>query len=169
MFDLNPLNQPDALIQHWVMGIITFVLGIIIGYLGRKRLVYQLEERLESIKRSLTDCIDESSVYVEAPHEEEIVLNRIRSRASELNFNRISSASFAEADDLKVIVGVGPFIEKKLHAIGIYTYRQIANFDRADIDQVNEIIEFFPGRIERDDWVGQATVLAREKKNKSVG
>ncbi|QMW05094.1 hypothetical protein [Spirosoma foliorum] len=87
---------------------------------------------------------------------EAAVLNRIASRASEINFDRIGRAVASEADDLKDIVGIGPFLERKLHSLGIYTFRQIANFTKEDIDKVNEIIEFFPGRIERDNWVEQS-------------
>lgn len=87
---------------------------------------------------------------------EAAVLNRIAARAGELNFDRIGRATALEADDLKDIVGVGPFLERKLHSLGIYTFRQVANFTKADIDKVNEIIEFFPGRIERDNWVDQS-------------
>ncbi|OIN57417.1 hypothetical protein [Arsenicibacter rosenii] len=87
---------------------------------------------------------------------ESAILARIALRASELNFDRIGHANPQEADDLKAINGVGPFLERKLHSLGIYTFRQIANFTKEDIRKVNEIIEFFPGRIEGDDWVGQA-------------
>lgn len=87
---------------------------------------------------------------------ETTVLSRIAARANEINFNRIGLATAAEADDLKDIVGVGPFLERKLHSLGIYTFRQIANFTKEDANKVNEIIEFFPGRIERDNWVEQA-------------
>ncbi|GAB4014567.1 hypothetical protein GCM10028808_37410 [Spirosoma migulaei] len=87
---------------------------------------------------------------------EAAVLNRIASRASEINFDRIGRAAASEADDLKDIVGIGPFLERKLHSLGIYTFRQVANFTKEDIDKVNEIIEFFPGRIERDNWVEQS-------------
>jgi len=80
-----------------------------------------------------------------------------------LNFDRIGRATAAEADDLKAIVGVGPFLEKKLHAIGIYTFGQIANSNRDDVDQINDMIEYFPGRIERENWVGQAAELAKNK------
>ena len=34
------------------------------------------------------------------------------------------------ADDLKVISGVGPFIEEKLNSLGIYTYEQVGSFDK---------------------------------------
>ena len=87
---------------------------------------------------------------------EAAVLNRIAARAGEVNFDRIGRAVATEADDLKDIVGVGPFLERKLHSLGIYTFRQVANFTKEDIDKVNELIEFFPGRIERDNWVDQA-------------
>ena len=94
---------------------------------------------------------------------EDAVLNRIASRANEINFDRIGLATAAEADDLKEIVGVGPFLERKLHSLGIYTFRQVGNFLKEDIDKVNEIIEFFPGRIERDNWVGQSKVFYDKK------
>ncbi len=94
---------------------------------------------------------------------EAAVLNRIAARADELNFDRIGRATAAEADDLKDIVGIGPFLERKLHSLGIYTFRQIANFTKQDIDKVNDIIEFFPGRIERDNWVDQSRMFHERK------
>ena len=65
-------------------------------------------------------------------------------------------------DDLQVIKGIGPFIEEKLNALGITTYRQIANMTGKLEDQVNEAIEFFPGRVKRDQWVAQAKILLGE-------
>ncbi|WP_375445028.1 hypothetical protein [uncultured Fibrella sp.] len=94
---------------------------------------------------------------------EDAVLNRIAARANEINFDRIGRATAAEADDLKDIVGVGPFLERKLHSLGIYTFRQVGNFTKEDIDKVNEIIEFFPGRIERDNWVSQSKAFYNQK------
>ncbi|MBO0935528.1 hypothetical protein J2I47_03105 [Fibrella sp. HMF5335] len=97
---------------------------------------------------------------------EDAVLHRIAARASEINFDRIGRATAAEADDLKDIVGVGPFLERKLHSLGIYTFRQVANFVKEDIDKVNEIIEFFPGRIQRDNWVDQSKSFYANKYGK---
>ena len=94
---------------------------------------------------------------------EAAVLNRIAARASEVNFDRIGRATAAEADDLKDIVGIGPFLERKLHSLGIYTFRQVANFTKEDVDKVNSIIEFFPGRIERDNWVDQSQAFHERK------
>ncbi len=81
---------------------------------------------------------------------------------------RLSSAEPHEKDDLTRIEGIGPFIEKKLNGIGIYTYQQIARFDQAKIEQVTRDIQFFEGRIERDNWVGQAQRLLENKEQQPV-
>jgi large subunit ribosomal protein L21 len=64
-------------------------------------------------------------------------------------------------DDLKKISGVGPAIEKKLLALGVTKYAQIAAFTADEIAQVDEVLNF-KGRIERDDWLTQAKTLAEE-------
>jgi len=65
-------------------------------------------------------------------------------------------------DDLKLIAGIGPALEKKLCACGITTYRQLATLNDADIERIETIIKSF-GRIRRDDWIGQARVRHFEK------
>ncbi len=62
-------------------------------------------------------------------------------------------------DDLKKISGVGPGIEKKLHKMGVTTYRQIANWKAADINKADDALNF-KGRIKRENWVRQAKTLA---------
>jgi predicted flap endonuclease-1-like 5' DNA nuclease len=61
-----------------------------------------------------------------------------------------------EKDDLTKIKGIGPFIEKRLNMLGIYTFRQISEFIPETIEHISKAIEFFPKRIVRDNWVGQA-------------
>ena len=166
MFDLNPLNLPDAQWQQWIMMIVAGMLGFFIGYASHKQYIARLQGRLVSIKRDLDGYHrSKTPVIVQGDDEETTVLNRIRSRSNEINFSRIGMASAAEADDLKEIIGIGPFLEKKLNVIGICTFRQIARFTKEDIDTINDIIEFFPGRIQRDDWVRQAADLIKEKKS----
>jgi len=60
-----------------------------------------------------------------------------------------------QPDDLKLIVGIGPALEKKLRAQGILSYRQLAALDEAGIDRIEAAIKT-AGRIRRDDWIGQA-------------
>ena len=90
------------------------------------------------------------------------VIERVGNRIHQINFHRIGRALESEHDDLKKIIGIGPFIEEKLNALQIYTFRQIAQFIPLDEQILNEILEFYPGRIERDEWVKQAKELMGE-------
>lgn len=69
------------------------------------------------------------------------------------------SAPNGEKDDLKKISGVGPKLEEKLNNLGIFHFSQIAAFTADDIAKVDDVLNF-KGRIERDDWLSQAKVLA---------
>ena len=66
-------------------------------------------------------------------------------------------------DDLKLIVGVGPVLERMLQQLGISTYRQIARWSERDIDEFDARLAEFPGRIRRDAWVTQARELHQSK------
>ncbi|GGX03870.1 hypothetical protein [Aquimarina muelleri] len=80
-----------------------------------------------------------------------------------LNFDSFGKADASQKDDLKLISGVGTFIEEKLNSIGIYTFDQISKFTKEDIETVTTLIQFFPGRIERDKWTEQALKLKDKK------
>ncbi|MGE0022804.1 MAG: hypothetical protein AB7S70_04135 [Hyphomicrobium sp.] len=62
-------------------------------------------------------------------------------------------------DDLKRIRGIGVLIEKKLYSLGVTAYEQVANWTRDDIDRISQVLDF-KGRIERENWVEQARILA---------
>ncbi len=64
-------------------------------------------------------------------------------------------------DDLKLIKGIGPKFEKDLNGKGIYYFRQIGAWKRADVEMVEGVIDSIPGRIDRDEWVKQAKGLAK--------
>ena len=66
-----------------------------------------------------------------------------------------------EPDDLKKLPGVGPATEKKLNALGIATYAQIAAFTAAEIETVDAALKL-KGKIEQDDWPALAKELAGE-------
>jgi predicted flap endonuclease-1-like 5' DNA nuclease len=68
-------------------------------------------------------------------------------------------ARSAGPDDLKRIRGIGVLIEKKLNSMGVVAYEQIANWNAGDIDRVSQSLDF-KGRIERENWVEQARILA---------
>ncbi|MEM9212068.1 MAG: hypothetical protein AAGA63_11350 [Pseudomonadota bacterium] len=65
-----------------------------------------------------------------------------------------------QVDDLKLISGVGPKLEQKLHETGVYQFAQVANWKKADVAMVDDKLSF-KGRIDRDEWIKQAKVLAK--------
>lgn len=69
------------------------------------------------------------------------------------------SAPPAEIDDLKAIKGVGPGLESQLHYLGIYKFEQLADFDSAQMEWLDENLKTVKGRCIRDDWAGQAKSL----------
>ena len=74
-----------------------------------------------------------------------------------------AAATVTASDDLQRIKGVGPFIEDKLNALGIYTFLQISKMTPEIEEQVNVAIEFFRGRVRRDKWAQQAKKLHENK------
>ena len=81
--------------------------------------------------------------------------------------NLLLSAAFGEADDLERISGVGPMLSEMLNNIGVYYFWQVAEWDAEDIVWVDDKLEHFKGRIERDNWVGQAIEFAAEPQTAS--
>lgn len=69
-----------------------------------------------------------------------------------------------QADDLKRINGIGPVNEKKLNALGVYHFEQIAAWQRPEVRWVAAYLAF-PGRIDREGWIEQAGRLAEETKS----
>ncbi|MBP7000652.1 NADH-quinone oxidoreductase subunit NuoE [Amaricoccus sp.] len=72
----------------------------------------------------------------------------------------LTAARDGGADDLKRIKGVGPKLEALLHSLGIFHFDQIAAWGPAELGWIDENLEGFHGRASRDDWIGQARILA---------
>ena len=73
------------------------------------------------------------------------------------------SSAGDERDDLTEIKGIGPAFQKKLNMLDIYTFRQLSELSGESVERLAEIIEVFPERIHRDNWIGQATKLYMKK------
>lgn len=65
-----------------------------------------------------------------------------------------------QADDLKMIKGVGPKLEKQINSMGFWHFDQVAAWTADEVAWVNANLPGFPGRVSRDNWVGQAKTLA---------
>jgi len=72
----------------------------------------------------------------------------------------LASPRAGGADDLKLIKGIGPKLEKLLNSKGIFHYDQIAGWAASDIAWVDDNLVGFKGRASRDAWVDQARALA---------
>ena len=66
----------------------------------------------------------------------------------------------AVKDDLKRIKGIGPQNEARLNTVGVMQFAQIAGWSAKEQRDMGERLAF-PGRIEREEWVKQAKVLAK--------
>jgi NADH-quinone oxidoreductase subunit E len=66
----------------------------------------------------------------------------------------------AGADDLKMIKGVGPKLEKLLNTLGFFHFDQVAKWTDEELAWVDQNLEGFKGRASRDEWVSQAKILA---------
>jgi len=114
-----------------------------------KQLEFQNQE-LEENNRKLKHELEES------------IATQIRKSHSQPMHPFVRPMEMNERNDLTLIKGIGPFIEKRLNMVDIYTFRHISEFTPEIVEQVTKAIEFFPDRIVRDNWVGQATKLLRE-------
>ena len=112
------------------------------------RMDKELEER-----RKRLENLDEKA----RKKEEQLI--RVAEKRKTIDFGTLGVASASEADDLQKIKGIGPFIAEKLNALGIYKFSQLANMTSEIEDEVNIAIEFFPGRVKRDEWAKQARNL----------
>ncbi|MDB2335325.1 hypothetical protein N9V31_01215, partial [Candidatus Poseidonia alphae] len=124
------------------------------------------EKAAKEAKDADAKAAKEAKAAEEKPASKEVKkkeeLKRVQERSETIDFSILGTAKASEKDDLQVMKGIGPFIEEKLNALGIYTYLQVSKMTSKLETDVNEAIEFFPGRVKRDQWVNQAKILLGE-------
>jgi len=79
-----------------------------------------------------------------------------------------AATTSASGDDLTRIKGLGPKLAALLGELGVTRYAQIAAWSAADIENIDAKLGRFSGRIERDQWVEQAKLLAAGDENSFV-
>ena len=128
---------------------------------GLEGMVGSDQTRVEPVDPdALTDGMDASNDPNEDETEEDI-------EAFD-NVEEVEDAADADLhdlphDNLKLIKGVGPAIEKTLNELGIQRFDQIAQMSEYDIDRVAHRLKGFRSRIYREDWIGQARDLHDQK------
>jgi NADH-quinone oxidoreductase subunit E len=90
--------------------------------------------------------------------------------ASEAAPELLKKPRSGKSDDLKLIWGVGPKLEKMLNDKGVWHFDQVASWGKAELTWVDSRLEGFKGRASRDEWVKQAKKLAKGwRPDKGVG
>lgn len=119
----------------------------------------EIEQHSETLRLRL----DEVELnFAEIEKQQRRALSDVRKEASAQKLNGHAPPQ-QEVDDLKEIVGIGKVFEQALHELGVVSFRQIASFEMSDIARVNAKLKEFKGRMEQDDWIGQAKELHFKK------
>jgi predicted flap endonuclease-1-like 5' DNA nuclease len=117
------------------------------------------EKQSETLRMRL-DEVEQN--FLEIEKQQRKALKDARKSADTRTTNGTKPAN-KEKDDLQEIIGIGKVFEHTLHELGVYSFRQIANFGVSDIARVNAELKEFKGRMEQDDWIGQAKDLLFKK------
>ena len=121
-------------------------------------------EQLSDTLRIKLDDVEKSLSAMAKHHEKE----ERRAREEQHELENALPQPEREIDDLTKIVGIGKVFQRALHDLGIYSFKQIANFGPADIARVNMALKENRGRMEQDDWIGQAKELYFKKHSEMV-
>jgi predicted flap endonuclease-1-like 5' DNA nuclease len=154
--DLKKLKGLGALIEQkfHAIGINTFHQLANFNEYDQKLFNFFLELPLGKIESE--KWVSQAIVITGKEEVSDKTLKRISNAIEKINFDTIGEASPAQKDNLQSVVGIGPYIEQKLNAIGIFRLEQLARLSNEDIDEINGIMALTPGHIQSDDWVGQA-------------
>jgi len=117
------------------------------------------ETKSETLRLRLSE-VEQNFAEMELQQRQALSVAR---RPAEVEATDETEPAIVENDDLKEIIGIGKVFEHTLHELGIVSFRQIANFDMTDIARVNAELQEFKGRMEQDDWIGQAKDLLFKK------
>lgn len=117
------------------------------------------EKKSETLRIRL-DEVEKNFLEMEMQQEQAIKEAR---KSSTVRATDSQKPARQEKDDLQEIIGIGKVFEHTLHELGVYSFRQLANFGVSDIARVNAELKEFKGRMEQDDWIGQAKDLLFKK------
>lgn len=160
--------------QNWLLFVVALLIGIAIAYW-----IFVVSRRT-SVATDKTDALDEGAApaarnqaLIDAPPASVLpptvpivpagpvgagtaapaVVGEQRAQAA-------ATAAHDVPDDLSRIKGVGPKLKALLISLGVTRFSQISAWSEADIDRIDPQLGQFQGRIRRDNWVEQASLLS---------
>lgn len=140
----------ELLQTYWPAIVIALVVGLVIAWY-----VFRASRRTR-VTGALHDVLDEGA----APAERNRALIDSAPAATIEPAPEAAKTRVSGGDDLTRIKGLGPKLATMLSELGVTGFSQIAAWDEAEIDRIDNQLGRFQGRIRRDDWVGQAALLA---------
>jgi predicted flap endonuclease-1-like 5' DNA nuclease len=117
-----------------------------------------LDSEIAKLKADLDACHSQH-----AAKDAELAKLRAAAAAVDEKLPLFLSAPRGAPDDLKLIKGVGEKLNILLTSLGIFHFRQVANWTDAEVAEVDGKMENFKGRIVRDEWIAQSKLLAAGK------
>ncbi|MEM9279722.1 MAG: hypothetical protein AAGA76_14215 [Pseudomonadota bacterium] len=157
------------IIQSAILIAVAYLLGCIIGWLLRhffgvsKTVRVKSEETIAPSTPATAAKPEPIETVVPAKPEPKVASKTKPVKAKQAPKPKTAKApkpaAKAQKDDLKRIRGIGPQNETRLNSIGVTSFAQIAAWSKEEQRETGERLSF-PGRIEREEWVKQAKVLA---------
>ncbi|MCB1505639.1 MAG: efflux RND transporter permease subunit [Hyphomicrobiaceae bacterium] len=86
--------------------------------------------------------------------------------AANANSGNATSQHDTALEDLQQIEGIGPVVAAQLQALGVRNVTDIATWTGDDVARVDEVLAI-KGRIDREDWIGQARTLVANRAHQS--
>lgn len=116
-------------------------------------------DKTEQKSETLRVRLDEVEKNFQAMEQQQIAALDTARKSAATDAANDADSEKDQQDDLQDIIGIGKVFEQTLHELGIFNFRQIANFELSDVSRVNAEMKEFKGRMEQDDWIGQAKEL----------
>ena len=154
------------LTQMFLYMLVTFLLGLLLGWLiwrngqsGSEEIIERLRADKADLQAKLNACMAKHKAAPQAAPAAAPVAAAPTTTTSKPK--GLSAPRNGKADDLKKISGVGPKMEKLLYSLGYYHFDQIAQWSKSEVAWVDDNLEGFKGRVTRDNWQDQAKTLAK--------
>ncbi len=138
------------LIELAIWMLIAYFLGCLVGWIGRNLAGGQ----------PAVEAVAAPAPAVTAPQ----AAPQISAPAAPRKPLGIAAARGGKKDDLQRISGIGPKNEAILNGLGVFHFDQMAAWTPSEITWVDEHLKF-NGRIQREEWVRQAGLLAAGKED----
>jgi predicted flap endonuclease-1-like 5' DNA nuclease len=131
---------------------------------ARAQALSQADEERDAIRNAHAVCADTTQRLRDRIAELEARLESREAMPPDGAPAWLLSAPRGQKDDLKVVRGIGPALERELHRVGVFHYDQLARLTPETAAWLEPRLRALPGTIERHRWAEQARLLAARER-----